>query len=119
MHRIFSPPESTFVFLYTSSPEKSIRPKYPRKNISFVSGEYCASQSMSVSSFSKNEELSRGKYACVIVTPHSKVPVSAFLFPEIISNNAVIARGSFDIKIILSPFSTVNEMFLNKTSFPI
>ena len=31
MHRTFSPPESTFTGLYTSSPEKSIRPRKPRR----------------------------------------------------------------------------------------
>ena len=31
MHRTFSPPERTFTGLYTSSPEKSIFPKKPRR----------------------------------------------------------------------------------------
>ena len=31
IHRTFSPPERTFTGLYTSSPEKSIRPRKPRR----------------------------------------------------------------------------------------
>ncbi len=31
MHRTLSPPESTFALLYTSSPEKSMRPRKVRR----------------------------------------------------------------------------------------
>ena len=42
MTRTFSPPESTLTGLYTSSPEKSIRPRKPRMYVSSCSGEYWA-----------------------------------------------------------------------------
>ena len=53
--------------VYISSPEKSIFPRTPRRYNSLVSSEYCASQSISVMSFSKNFSFSRGRYAFTIV----------------------------------------------------
>src|SRR5699024_2422803 len=71
MQRTFSPPDNTFSFFNASSPENSILPKKLRKKVSVSSsGEYCLNQSTNVKSmFSKNAELSFGKYDWDVVTP--------------------------------------------------
>ena len=60
MHRIFSPPESTFTFFITSSPEKSMRPRNPFITTS-LPGPYCESQSTRFLSLLKNSVLSSGR----------------------------------------------------------
>ena len=52
MHRTFSPPERTLTGLYTSSPEKSIRPRKPRRYCSWGSLEYWRSHCTRLSSLS-------------------------------------------------------------------
>src|SRR5699024_4119216 len=71
MQRTFSPPDSTLAFFKASSPENNILPRKLRKNVSVSSsGEYCLKQSTKGKSlFSKNAELSFGKYDCDVVTP--------------------------------------------------
>ena len=47
MHRTFSPPESTLIFLRASSPENSMRPREVRAKLSpSVGGENCRSHSI-------------------------------------------------------------------------
>ena len=53
IQRIFSPPESTLVFLKISSPANNIFPRNPLRKFSVVSCEYCPSQSISDKSQSK------------------------------------------------------------------
>src|SRR5699024_8890566 len=96
MQRTFSPPDKTLAFFNASSPEKSIRPKNPRKNVSVSSsGAYCLSQSTSVKSTpSKNSELSFGKYDWDVVIPHLYVPESGSISPIKICSKVVLAISS-------------------------
>ncbi len=62
IQRTFSPPESTPTGFRTSSPEKSILPRKPRRYVSVVSLEYCSSHWMTLRLHPlKNGELSSGK----------------------------------------------------------
>ena len=114
IQRIFSPPESTFTFFNTSSPENNIRPRKPFIYTSLPSPNWL-NQSTRFKSLSKNLVLSTGRYAVVMVTPQANLPACGLRFSLMISKRAVMARGSRLRNTILSPFSTLKLTSLNNT----
>jgi hypothetical protein len=62
----------------------------------------------------KNELLSAGRYAVVMVLPQLYKPLSGWRLPVMISKKAVTASLSREMKAILSPLRTLIFTFENR-----
>ena len=135
IHLTLSPPESTLAGLSDSSPLKSILPSHPLMSASYLSPSlaYGLSHSSreSVQS-SKYFELSLGKYAVDVVTPHLNEPSSGSSSPQSIWKSVVLAISSAPTNATLSlgiiikltslstflPFTVLERFLTSRTSLP-
>ena len=104
-----------------SSPLNNILPKKPLINGSSASvtcaGTYCLNQSIRVNPSVKNSPFSTGKYALVMVVPHSNLPASGTVISLIASKKCVTADGSLLMKAIFSFLLTL-KVTLSKRVLP-
>ncbi|MNY07889.1 hypothetical protein D3C86_1407130 [compost metagenome] len=106
----FSPPESTLIFLKTSSPVNRKQPRIPRSSVSVCLGAKACSSSKMVLSRCSDSSWCWAKKVVVTLWPVSHLPVN-FSVPAMILSKVDLPLPFAPISAILSPFSIIPSAF--------